>query len=748
MGPGGEMRANAAAMRVIVDPVCKRAERNDLEKIIQDLDDDRQPRPERLRQARSQIRSQRRDDALDAVAPIRFAIERIISGNDLSPIYYLERGLVAAGAVGRIEVVGPRGAVVAYGTGFLVADGVLITNAHVLTTAAEVGRSRVQLRYELDIDGNELTPVTFQLLSDPEPIINVDLDVAVVGVALRSSDGRDLRQFGWLRLDPTPGKGAIGEYLTIIQHPNGERKQICVRENKLLKYDANGPYLWYLTDTVGGSSGSPVFNNSWDVVGLHHSGVPRSRTTEDGTRVLLTRDGRDWDPSTMTDDDIDWFANEGIRISRIVDLLAAVHPNSPLTKAILRGERSPRFDPGRSSPESAQAGGSQLGGDGVLRMNIPIEVRLGLSGFPHSPTPPPAPETVTDSYGGWTPPGPRLTEAVRVDQSNYKERNGYDPEFLGGGMKVPLPTVSPATQRLYGKTTTRASSALTYYNYSVVFNTERRLAYYSACNVQSDLFQGEAREGDQWYDDPRLRRSGEPPFEIDNSWYGQQREFEADRTPNPFDRGHLCSRKHLQWGTTPELAKRNGDDSFHFTNCAPQHWQFNQNSKANGLWFATEDEVLKRTDTNRLCVINGPVFNASASTQGADGLWRLNPTGDRVQDPVFGGVAIPKQFFKVIVWLADQTLRYLAFVVTQEGLLETIDRIDWPGVQEGKRKPQGLTDGEAELYSVPLSTVATLTGLGFGALDRSAPPRGEERAQKMTPIEGLSDLSREIASLT
>src|SRR5262249_27795717 len=60
-----------------------------------------------------------------------------------------------------------------------------------------------------------------------------------------------LRDWSWLPLDATPGKSDPGEYLTIIQHPNGERKQVCVRENKFLKYE--GDAMWYATDTLGGS---------------------------------------------------------------------------------------------------------------------------------------------------------------------------------------------------------------------------------------------------------------------------------------------------------------------------------------------------------------------------------------------------------------------------------------------------------------------------------------------------------------
>lgn len=187
------------------------------------------------------------------------------------------------------------------------------------------------------------------------------------------------------------------------------------------------------------------------MVGLHHSGVPRSKLTDDGIRVLLTRDKKIWDPATMSDEDIDWFANEGIRISRIVDYLAAVDPNSSLTKAILRGERSPRSAFRGTPLESNTTLGPQLGGDGVLRMNIPIEVRIGLPGAAHTVPAPPVPAgNPAAPFDGWTPPGPRLVEAVKVDQTNYKARNGYETDFLGEGIKVPLPTVNREAQRLYG----------------------------------------------------------------------------------------------------------------------------------------------------------------------------------------------------------------------------------------------------------------------------------------------------------
>lgn len=716
-----------------IEPVTERALDIGLEKVIDQLADDRAPKPERVRQARTRRRRAELDETA-SIAPLRFAAERVIAGNELTHIHYLQRGLTAAKAVGRVVVRDKTGTVIGYGTGFLVADGVLATNAHVLMSPDEVANSAVQFRYELDEVGSEVTPVEFALRATPEPIITREMDLTLAAVDPMSTDGRHIAEFGWLRLDPTPGKAVIGEYLTIIQHPGGERKQICVRENKLLKYDANGPYVWYQTDTVGGSSGSPVFNNNWDVVALHHSAVPRTDVV-DGRRVYLTRKGQVWDPS-MGDDAIDWFANEGIRISRIIEYLRAVWPTHPLAQQVFRAEPSPL----RNGVESAAAGPS-ITDDGVLRLNIPIEVRIGQSGVPGFAARPSVPATDGRPLASVTSLVPTPLESVEVDQSNYDERDGYDEHFLGQDLPVPLPTIPRATLQEFGQTA-QNGLRLKYYNYSVVFNKVRRLAYYSACNVRADLLKGSRPTTDDWFHDPRLGDS-QPPLEIDDSWYGQQRTFEADRRFNPFDRGHLCARNHLQWGHTDEEAKRNGDESYHFTNCSPQHWQFNQNSRLNGLWFATEDEVLKLTAAKRLCVINGPVFEAPRSRQEPDGQWRLDPNGERAPDPVFGGVAVPKQFFKIIVW-KDQHLRCVGFVVTQEGLLETVDRMVWPDVEEAA-KPKGLTDGETALYRLPISTIASLTGLRFGDLEDIPSPLTEELALESQSIESLSDLGREIA---
>lgn len=186
---------------------------------------------------------------------------------------------------------------------------------------------------------------------------------------------------------------------------------------------------------------------------------------------------------------------------------------------------------------------------------------------------------------------------------------------------------------------------LKYWNYSVVMNAKRRLAFFSAVNIDPTKFRSVADNEDGWITDDRL----DTALQVGREFYKKQATFEADRTSNPFDQGHLTRRSDLQWGDDDDEAKRNNDESYHYTNCAPQHWQFNQNSKASGIWWRLETAAIDQlSDGGRLCVINGPIFDAPLSREGPDGMLELRPSGARAKEEVFGGVQVPKQFFKVI----------------------------------------------------------------------------------------------------
>ncbi len=74
-----------------------------------------------------------------------------------------------------------------------------------------------------------------------------------------------------------------------------------------------------------------MFNDQWEVVALHHSGVPN----RDAQGNLLDLDGHIWDAS-MGEQRIAWKANEGVRISEIVAHIKA-QPLNEAQQAIRAG---------------------------------------------------------------------------------------------------------------------------------------------------------------------------------------------------------------------------------------------------------------------------------------------------------------------------------------------------------------------------------------------------------------------------
>jgi endonuclease G len=239
------------------------------------------------------------------------ALERVLGKSDLMSVNYLEIGLQAARCVGRVTIRSRTGQTLGFGTSFTISPQLLLTNNHVLDTAEKAEFSRVEFNFQEDAAGNPLPSVVLDL--EPRRFFLTDkkLDFTVVAVANKAADGTALRGFCWLPLIEEEGKVLVGEYLNIIQHPNGEPKQLALRENQLI--DLLSDYLHYKTDTAPGSSGSPVLNDQWEVVALHHSGVPKI----DAEGRTLTVDGTVW-REEMGEHRIHWLANEGVRVSRIV----------------------------------------------------------------------------------------------------------------------------------------------------------------------------------------------------------------------------------------------------------------------------------------------------------------------------------------------------------------------------------------------------------------------------------------------
>jgi endonuclease G len=246
-------------------------------------------------------------------------LERIINGEDFLGVRFFALGQRAGRAIARIDIRTPDGRS-GSGTGSLVSSRLLLTNNHVLESADWARGSSAVFDFEDDLENKPRPTVTFQLDPDTFFFTNKTFDFTLVAVKTTAlHTGTSLNDYGFNPLNDSQGKVTIGEPINIIQHSSGLLKQVVLQENRLLDLPEDPPgWLHYESDTMPGSSGAPLFNNRWEMVGLHHSGWPKRN--EQGQ--ILTVNDQIW-TRDMGELAIKWIGNEGARVSQILQIVKA-----------------------------------------------------------------------------------------------------------------------------------------------------------------------------------------------------------------------------------------------------------------------------------------------------------------------------------------------------------------------------------------------------------------------------------------
>jgi V8-like Glu-specific endopeptidase len=245
-------------------------------------------------------------------------LERIIDESDLLPIWFLEQGVQVQRSVGRVVLTKahtvdghtfPPGT--GWATGFLVSPSLFLTNNHVIPDAAFASKIKFQFNFQVGPDGGELSSESFVPDAASFFHTNASLDYSVIRVRPNPPAAGSTtpvvpgERWGVLPLVEAPVLRK-DQLVNIIQHPNGRRKEVALQNNKIDKLFQNT--VRYTTDTEPGSSGSPVFDNLWMLVALHHA-------------------GGDVNPQGV------FVNNEGIRLDAIVtDLRQAFPGNAVLTE--------------------------------------------------------------------------------------------------------------------------------------------------------------------------------------------------------------------------------------------------------------------------------------------------------------------------------------------------------------------------------------------------------------------------------
>ncbi len=279
------------------------------------------------------------------------SVERIVDDNNLLPVYFLEVGAKREQSVARVIISSGGRA-----TGFLISPTILLTNNHVFGSSNSAKNAKIQFNYQKEANGTNAT--IDEYTTDPDKLFytNASLDFSIVRVAPRCRVVRPIynqpvynnqaeisnecmeelstsrysynvpvytnpsipnlnkfrctsagSKWGYIKLNGTPAY-ALNQMVNIIQHPAARHKEVALQKNVITNIYTTR--IRYKTDTQRGSSGSPVFNNSWELIALHHAGGERDSAGN-------------------------WISNQGIRIDKIVNDLRSNFGDTETGRQIL-----------------------------------------------------------------------------------------------------------------------------------------------------------------------------------------------------------------------------------------------------------------------------------------------------------------------------------------------------------------------------------------------------------------------------
>jgi endonuclease G len=560
-------------------------------------------------------------------------------------------------AVGRIDM--PPGIPIAFaGTGFVVGDGLLMTNRHVARLFA-TGLGTHDLRFTHDVDVNFLHErdnpgsISFDLveivmihpwwdmallrvagLSDVQPLtlshrVPEDLngqDIAVIGYPAkdpRNDVATQMQIFGGTfdikRLQP----GKLWERRTISSFRN---------EVNAVTHDCS---------TLGGNSGSAVvLADSGEAAALHFAG--RFRDANFAVPAYeLARDPR--------------VVDAGVNFS------GSVPPTGEWDDAWRKTE----------TPRKATV---------FYAADLPCDVGEADQ----------TDMTVSGTIARTATPAPgaiAIVEAPIAPDPDWASRPGYSSEFLGFDHPVPLPFLN---EDLYADAALRSDGGdephvLKYHHFSICHSKSRRLPFFSAVNIDGTKEANMPRGADRWFLDPRISKD----YQLTGGAY----------SGTPFDRGHLVRRIDPVWGDDDKQARLAHDDTFHWTNSSPQHAMFNRNRKT---WGLIENHILKHTNKaeRRASVFTGPVF-------AEDDPIIVTPGDVEVQ--------LPLKFWKVVVCVNEQDqLAASAFLISQEDIVNAwLEELEFPVTNDVKPFQVSLAEIE-QLTELSFGKLTQCDTLGAG----------------------------------
>ena len=642
---------------------------------------------ERLEKARSTYGDTARFKFLtaDGQAATPLEHEALLGTNDLVEANFLDRCRLVMTCVGRLKFISPRGR--GYATGFMIAPGLMMTNHHVFGDPGAAAGASLEFGYQYDVAGKLSSGAEFDLKPDEFFVADKTFDFAVVAVAPMSTTNIPLADRRYLRLNPEPGKVTKGDFVTIVQHPDGLPMRIALRENEVTKANPDEDVVWYEADTAHGSSGAPVFNDSFQIAALHSSG----RIKRNAAGQFAHRNGTFVDSlDGLAESDVIWEANVGMRVSRICprlldlakvrslahhdrlrsamngggDVLAAAVETVSSDVNVAEREIVHELTGGPEMAESVNSPGVVVPAgtrDLVIPLQLRVSLEIGGAVAPSLPATTPAVAVAPAGDAGLLPEAFEMRLPVIYDE--LEERTGFSRQFLDlpGGADVPMPQLTANGKKAVAPLVDGSGSELKYHKFSVWMHKRRRLALFTASNVdwraRKSVVDGKKTD--------RTTLAGFPPNKtILELWASDTRIAPEHQLPDvfytedrgAFDKGHLVRRDDMCWGNTFEDIQMGNGDTYHVTNCSPQTKPFNQGTAGEENWGDLETHIQKATkkDNEKVIIYAGPIYRA-------DDRWFKGK-----DDAGTARIQIPTKYWKVVVTNDAGTVKAYGFELRQD----------------------------------------------------------------------------------
>ena len=541
-------------------------------------------------------------------------------------------------SIGRVEV--PDHPKLPYaGTGFVVGNGIMMTNRHVAEVFA-TGLGRKQLGFQ----GGQSASLDFRREVIPtEPVL---LDVEDVLMIHPQFDMALLKVRGMgdhhpaLTLDVAEPRDLRENDVVVIGYPAQDRRNDQELQNQVFRgifdvkriqpgklkaterlrdyYGNEVDTVTHDCSTLGGNSGSAVIDiETGSVVALHFAGkylkanyaIPARELARD-TRVVATE----------------------------INFNESVPASSAWESKWRLADQEPRRDlPSVNSMNVPVAQRSSW--------NLPIEVEVSIGD-----------QTVISKSVVQVPALPDESTPRQIPKvhDGLEERSGYQADFLDDGnegRKIEIPALTLRGRRCAARLDDE-SFILKYHQFSVIMHKVRRLAILSAANVD---YRPERRKVDE--QKPSHKQLSEIPGRFDVQWITDPRIPHIYQFPDVFvsneniavHQNHLVRRADVCWGSSFEDMQKAYGDTFHTTNCSPYVSALDETLRDD--WAQLDDALQQQTSAQKALIFSGPVFDD--------------------EDPLFNGrdkhgsftIRVPQSYWRVVVVPSEQRLAAYGFVL-------------------------------------------------------------------------------------